>query len=587
VKARFRRPRRGPRRHGARRRFISIPAGWFEQGSEKNDFARKFPLPERSALNQTPQPINPARSRGFRRTPGKGRHVPSRRPLAPPLPQAVRRRRRKANADAFPGSNVLSPKVTNMETRTRLRRTQRLPLALGAALALLGLPAPRPAWAADPPPRAPVGEYQLSGPYTHENLTIYLIHGKDRLTGATPLLLQEALKQKKVVIRETGRVNELTIENVSSDAEVFVQSGDVIKGGQQDRLLAGDLLLRPKSGKVPIACYCVESGRWEQRGAEAKEYFSSSSSQLASKGLRLAGGQFGQLGQLGGQGGGMMQLGGGLGLQLGGQIGGMQLGGFGGSQLGGGLQIGGGLQLGGGQLGQIGSSGQPFAQFGSCCQSALDAMRAAALVTAPGASCADPTHALCSVLLEAARSWPAGSRGTPAPAGQTVVWSEVAALQRKLQAAVGDDVRAKESESSLELTLEDKKVREGAEKCVRKLSAIVDDDGDATGFVFAVNGRLDGGEVYASKALFRKLWPKLLDAAAVEALAERSEEKYEPVSLDAIKACLLGAEKGEAQQKEVAERTKVLMRETDKYLFFETRDVDRKGLWIHRSYLTK
>jgi hypothetical protein len=45
--------------------------------------------------------------------------------------------------------------------------------------------------------------YRLSGPYTHKNLTIFLVHGKDQITGKTFLTLQEALAQKKVIVYET------------------------------------------------------------------------------------------------------------------------------------------------------------------------------------------------------------------------------------------------------------------------------------------------------------------------------------------------------------------------------------------------
>jgi hypothetical protein len=89
-------------------------------------------------------------------------------------------------------------------------------------------------------------DYTLSGPYSHKNLTIFLIHGKDQTTGKPPLTLQEAMAQKKVVVRETGDVNNLTIQNRSRE-EVFVQAGDIVKGGQQDRVLALDLILPPKA----------------------------------------------------------------------------------------------------------------------------------------------------------------------------------------------------------------------------------------------------------------------------------------------------------------------------------------------------
>src|SRR6185503_21372487 len=63
-------------------------------------------------------------------------------------------------------------------------------------------------------------EYRLEGPFTQGNLTVFLIHGKDRIKGQTFITLQEALIQKKVIVRETRTVNELSIENISGD-EVF------------------------------------------------------------------------------------------------------------------------------------------------------------------------------------------------------------------------------------------------------------------------------------------------------------------------------------------------------------------------------
>jgi hypothetical protein len=113
--------------------------------------------------------------------------------------------------------------------------------------------------------------YTVSGPYTHRNLTVFLIHGAAQAAfgqGKTPLTLQEAMERKKVIVHETQDVNELAIENVS-DEEVYVQSGDIVKGGQQDRTLAYDLLVPPKSGRLPLAAFCGEQGRWSQRGGES------------------------------------------------------------------------------------------------------------------------------------------------------------------------------------------------------------------------------------------------------------------------------------------------------------------------------
>src|SRR6185503_6887827 len=130
-------------------------------------------------------------------------------------------------------------------------------------------------------------EYRLEGPFTQGNLTVFLIHGKDKIKGQTFITLQEALIQKKVIVRETRSVNELTIENISKE-EVFVQSGDIVKGGQQDRMLVVDLILPPHSGKIPIAAFCVENGRWSKRGNEEVTTFTSSSNVVASREVKLA-----------------------------------------------------------------------------------------------------------------------------------------------------------------------------------------------------------------------------------------------------------------------------------------------------------
>src|SRR5439155_20034837 len=76
---------------------------------------------------------------------------------------------------------------------------------------------------------------KISGPFHHDNLTICLIHGEDRLKGQKFLMLAEALEQKKFVIYETQKVTDLTMENLS-DHEVVILSGDILKGGQQDRI---------------------------------------------------------------------------------------------------------------------------------------------------------------------------------------------------------------------------------------------------------------------------------------------------------------------------------------------------------------
>src|SRR2546430_7162669 len=92
---------------------------------------------------------------------------------------------------------------------------------------------------------------RITGPVVHGNLAVYFVHGASS-AGAVPLTLAEALDAKKVRVSETGSVNELAIANLG-DREIFVQSGDIVKGGQQDRVLSVSLVLPPRSGSIPIA----------------------------------------------------------------------------------------------------------------------------------------------------------------------------------------------------------------------------------------------------------------------------------------------------------------------------------------------
>ena len=127
---------------------------------------------------------------------------------------------------------------------------------------------------------------RVSEALVHENLAIYFIHGQSA-PGKVPLTLEEAMAGGTVRVRETSNVNELEIENLG-DVEVFVQSGDIVKGGKQDRTLMISLLLPPKSGAIPIASFCVEQGRWTARGREEARNFSTAAASLPSRELKLA-----------------------------------------------------------------------------------------------------------------------------------------------------------------------------------------------------------------------------------------------------------------------------------------------------------
>jgi hypothetical protein len=127
---------------------------------------------------------------------------------------------------------------------------------------------------------------RITGPVVHANLALYFIHGTSA-PGKVPLTLEEALAKGVVKVIETGDVNTLAIENLGDD-EVFVQSGDLVKGGKQDRALTVSMLLPPKSGRIPIAAFCVEEGRWSARGGEDVRTFASSSTSVYSRAAKMA-----------------------------------------------------------------------------------------------------------------------------------------------------------------------------------------------------------------------------------------------------------------------------------------------------------
>ncbi len=334
-------------------------------------------------------------------------------------------------------------------------------------------------------------DYKFSGPYTHKNLTVFLIHGANKHNGKVPLTLQEAMAQKKVKVIETGDVNQLAIQNVSNE-EVFVQSGDIVKGGQQDRVLAMDLIVPPRSGRIPIDSFCVEQGRWQQRGQEAVAAFSSSDQMLNHKDLKIA---------------------------------------------------------------AIAKKSQSEV-WGKVAES-QDKLGKNAMAAATPAPVAGVAEGNSTALVAAPR-------------------------------AMRMDVTSAASRSSLQLTLENKVVTETADEYLKALSSAIAGKQDVIGYAFAINGNINAADVYSSHALFMKLWPKLLKSSAVEAIAEFDKaEKTETVTTDSVKAFLAEAETGAAEEKQVTPRVALEKRESDKNLFFETRDRKNGEQWLHRNYLKK
>jgi hypothetical protein len=113
--------------------------------------------------------------------------------------------------------------------------------------------------------------FTLDGPFTHANLTVYVVRGTTA-DARHYVTLDEGLAARTVAVREKTRagqdsaeVNTLEIEN-RSDQWLFLQAGDIVKGGKQDRTIMTDLTLAPHSAPQPIEAFCVEHGRWTPSG---------------------------------------------------------------------------------------------------------------------------------------------------------------------------------------------------------------------------------------------------------------------------------------------------------------------------------
>jgi hypothetical protein len=304
----------------------------------------------------------------------------------------------------------------------------------------------------------------IDGPFTFDNLSIFLLRGRDAFDGSRFLPLDQAMEQKCVVVHETGQVGQLEIENLSDVFDLYVQAGDVVKGGRQDRTLGVDFVLPPKSGRVPVPSFCVESGRWHRREAEEAGSFSSSKSSLSSKKLRMA------------------------------------------------------------------------TKMSKC---------------------------------------------------QGEVWEKVAETQSDLNASLDSELCAAASPTSYQLTVEHEDLRKRKEQYLGALGGILEGKADALGFAFAINGEINTADTYGSGVLFRHLWSKLLDAAVLEAIAERPRQAAapaKPVTKAKVRKWFQDAEETAVlNRQEVPPRVCVETRRGKKSVVFDTCDHGFNDAVLHQN----
>ncbi len=104
-------------------------------------------------------------------------------------------------------------------------------------------------------------------PVAVANLSVFLVQlprsrtASRKRTAPPPmefLCLEQARATGEVVISETGITERVRLEN-HSKRDLFLQAGEVLRGGDQDRAVAGDLIIpasrhEPESHWVPVFC---------------------------------------------------------------------------------------------------------------------------------------------------------------------------------------------------------------------------------------------------------------------------------------------------------------------------------------------
>jgi hypothetical protein len=97
--------------------------------------------------------------------------------------------------------------------------------------------------------------------------------GAELATTSRPMMLTEALMKHKIKLQEMqykrgADVNWLQVTNHSKE-DVVIQSGEILNGGKQDRMVAETKTITPGSTDY-LNVFCVEKRRWENKPKEFK-----------------------------------------------------------------------------------------------------------------------------------------------------------------------------------------------------------------------------------------------------------------------------------------------------------------------------
>ncbi|HWN99711.1 MAG TPA: DUF6569 family protein [Blastocatellia bacterium] len=126
-------------------------------------------------------------------------------------------------------------------------------------------------------------DWRVGAPIAFEKLTIFPVISDQPVSSTEFITLDQGLLSGKVIITELGangrsrrinrrqlsetpEVNRLALTNKSGKSLVLI-AGEMLLGGQQDRIVGHDCIIEASNTPVPFDVFCVEHGRWSGEGA--------------------------------------------------------------------------------------------------------------------------------------------------------------------------------------------------------------------------------------------------------------------------------------------------------------------------------
>ena len=153
--------------------------------------------------------------------------------------------------------------------------------------------------------------YKVLEPIRHGSLTVFPVIAPKSYATSEFLTLDEGLRSGDVVVTEYGNirgllrrrpvpavlprqsaeVNKLVLIN-NSERPLLLLAGEIVAGGQQDRVIGKDRIVPAESDPVDLSVFCVEPGRWvatsDHFGASGPMYGGSGAGASASAGTLMA-----------------------------------------------------------------------------------------------------------------------------------------------------------------------------------------------------------------------------------------------------------------------------------------------------------